>query len=66
VAWEHDPRVIDAWRTGRTGYPVVDAANTPAARAISTTPAASNPTAWKCSWPAASSLALTLPGKGTG
>ena len=26
VAWEHDPRVIDAWRTGRTGYPVVDAA----------------------------------------
>ena len=26
VAWEHDPRVIDAWRTGRTGYPIVDAA----------------------------------------
>ena len=26
VAWEHDARVIDAWRTGRTGYPVVDAA----------------------------------------
>ena len=26
VAWEHDPRVIDAWRTGRTGFPVVDAA----------------------------------------
>lgn len=26
VAWERDPRVIDAWRTGRTGYPVVDAA----------------------------------------
>lgn len=26
VAWEHDPRVIDAWRTGQTGYPVVDAA----------------------------------------
>ncbi len=26
VAWERDPRVIDAWRTGQTGYPVVDAA----------------------------------------
>jgi deoxyribodipyrimidine photo-lyase len=26
VAWEDDPRVIDAWRTGRTGFPVVDAA----------------------------------------
>jgi deoxyribodipyrimidine photo-lyase len=26
VAWEHDPQVIGAWRTGRTGYPVVDAA----------------------------------------
>ena len=26
VAWEHNPGVIDAWRTGRTGYPVVDAA----------------------------------------
>jgi deoxyribodipyrimidine photo-lyase len=26
VAWEHDARVIDAWRTGQTGYPVVDAA----------------------------------------
>ena len=26
VAWEHDPRIIDAWRTGRTGFPVVDAA----------------------------------------
>ncbi len=26
VAWERDPRAIDAWRTGRTGYPVVDAA----------------------------------------
>lgn len=26
VAWEHDPRVIDAWRTGRTGYPIIDAA----------------------------------------
>ena len=26
VAWEHNPRVIDAWRTGRTGYPIVDAA----------------------------------------
>ena len=26
VAWEHDPGVVDAWRTGRTGYPVVDAA----------------------------------------
>ena len=25
VAWEQDPRV-DAWRTGRTGFPVVDAA----------------------------------------
>jgi deoxyribodipyrimidine photo-lyase len=26
VAWEHDAEVIDAWREGRTGYPVVDAA----------------------------------------
>ena len=26
VAWEHDPRIIDARRTGRTGFPVVDAA----------------------------------------
>ncbi len=26
VAWETDAAVIDAWRTGRTGYPVVDAA----------------------------------------
>lgn len=26
VAWEDDPHIIDAWRTGRTGYPVVDAA----------------------------------------
>jgi deoxyribodipyrimidine photo-lyase len=26
VAWEDDPRVIDAWRDGRTGFPVVDAA----------------------------------------
>ncbi len=26
VAWEDDPRLIEAWRTGRTGYPVVDAA----------------------------------------
>ncbi len=26
VAWERSPEVIDAWRTGRTGYPVVDAA----------------------------------------
>jgi deoxyribodipyrimidine photo-lyase len=26
VAWERDPGVIDAWREGRTGYPVVDAA----------------------------------------
>ena len=26
VAWERDRRVIDAWREGRTGYPVVDAA----------------------------------------
>ena len=26
VAREHDPRIIDAWRTGRTGFPVVDAA----------------------------------------
>jgi len=26
VAWERDPAVIDAWRAGRTGYPVVDAA----------------------------------------
>jgi deoxyribodipyrimidine photo-lyase len=26
VAWERDSRVIDAWRTGRTGFPVVDAA----------------------------------------
>ena len=24
--WERDPAVIDAWRDGRTGYPVVDAA----------------------------------------
>ncbi len=26
VAWERDPALIDAWRDGRTGYPVVDAA----------------------------------------
>ena len=26
MAWEHDPRIIDAWRSGRTGFPVVDAA----------------------------------------
>jgi deoxyribodipyrimidine photo-lyase len=26
VAWQHDPRVIEAWRAGKTGYPVVDAA----------------------------------------
>lgn len=26
VAWTNDPAVIDAWRDGRTGYPVVDAA----------------------------------------
>ncbi len=26
VAWEQDPAVADAWRTGATGYPVVDAA----------------------------------------
>ena len=26
MAWERDPAVIDAWRDGRTGYPVVDAA----------------------------------------
>lgn len=26
VAWEQDPTVIEAWRTGRTGYPIVDAA----------------------------------------
>ncbi len=26
VAWEHDAGVIDAWREGRTGYPIVDAA----------------------------------------
>jgi deoxyribodipyrimidine photo-lyase len=26
VAWERDPRVIDAWYSGRTGFPVVDAA----------------------------------------
>jgi len=26
VAWEQDRGRIDAWRTGRTGYPVVDAA----------------------------------------
>jgi deoxyribodipyrimidine photo-lyase len=26
VAWERDAAVIDAWRDGRTGYPVVDAA----------------------------------------
>jgi deoxyribodipyrimidine photo-lyase len=26
VAWENDALVIDAWREGRTGYPVVDAA----------------------------------------
>jgi len=26
VAWTTDPRVVDAWRDGRTGYPVVDAA----------------------------------------
>jgi deoxyribodipyrimidine photo-lyase len=26
VAWESDPVRIDAWRAGRTGYPVVDAA----------------------------------------
>ena len=26
VAWERDPAVIEAWREGRTGYPVVDAA----------------------------------------
>ena len=26
VAWESDPALIEAWREGRTGYPVVDAA----------------------------------------
>ena len=26
VAWERDPEVIAAWREGRTGYPIVDAA----------------------------------------
>jgi deoxyribodipyrimidine photo-lyase len=26
VAWTRDPEVIDAWREGRTGFPVVDAA----------------------------------------
>jgi deoxyribodipyrimidine photo-lyase len=26
VAWETDPAVIEAWRAGRTGYPIVDAA----------------------------------------
>jgi deoxyribodipyrimidine photo-lyase len=26
VAWESDENVIDAWRAGRTGYPIVDAA----------------------------------------
>jgi len=26
VAWEQDAGVVDAWRGGRTGYPVVDAA----------------------------------------
>jgi deoxyribodipyrimidine photo-lyase len=26
VAWERDPAVIEAWRSGTTGYPVVDAA----------------------------------------
>jgi deoxyribodipyrimidine photo-lyase len=26
VAWDADPALIDAWREGRTGYPVVDAA----------------------------------------
>lgn len=26
VAWESDPRLVAAWREGRTGYPVVDAA----------------------------------------
>jgi deoxyribodipyrimidine photo-lyase len=26
IAWERDPALIDAWRLGRTGYPVVDAA----------------------------------------
>jgi deoxyribodipyrimidine photo-lyase len=26
VAWETEPAVVDAWRAGRTGYPVVDAA----------------------------------------
>jgi deoxyribodipyrimidine photo-lyase len=25
-AWQHDERVVDAWRLGRTGVPVVDAA----------------------------------------
>ncbi|WP_280362846.1 cryptochrome/photolyase family protein [Nocardia wallacei] len=25
-AWRDDPQAVDAWRTGRTGYPVVDAA----------------------------------------
>jgi deoxyribodipyrimidine photo-lyase len=26
VAWRHDPAGFDAWRAGRTGYPLVDAA----------------------------------------
>ncbi len=26
IAWENDTAAFDAWRTGRTGYPVVDAA----------------------------------------
>ncbi len=26
VAWERDPALIDAWRRGHTGYPIVDAA----------------------------------------
>jgi deoxyribodipyrimidine photo-lyase len=26
IAWRHDPAGLDAWRAGRTGYPIVDAA----------------------------------------
>lgn len=26
IAWENDPQAFEAWRQGRTGYPIVDAA----------------------------------------
>ena len=32
LEWDDDEELLDAWREGRTGYPVVDAGDAPAAR----------------------------------